>query len=122
MKQTSSIKSRQDLIKPGQSEMAVRKPDEAEQRAISAARLTIAEMAPRFEAATKVETKNGATQIRQGPKHSDLDGWRVQFMVAFGTTSATVVNIELERIAKALRRKDGTLDPSELDTVIAIVS
>jgi hypothetical protein len=43
-------------------------------------------------------------------------------MAAFGTTSMTMVNVELERIAKALRQRDGTIDPAELDTVIAIVS
>ena len=43
-------------------------------------------------------------------------------MSAFGTTSETVAHVEVERIAKALRQRDGTIDPAELDTVIAIVS
>jgi hypothetical protein len=41
---------------------------------------------------------------------------------ALGTSSKTVVGVELERIANALRQRDGTIDPAELDTVIAIVS
>ena len=51
-----------------------------------------------------------------------MDGWRAQLMAAFGTTSETVAHVEVERIAKALRQRDGTIDPAELDTVIAIVS
>ena len=102
--------------------MVVREPDEAEKRAIAAAKQVISEMEPRFDVGTKIKTENGKTQIQQGPKHSDLDGWRTQFVAAFGTTSATVVGVELERIAKALRQRDGTIDPAELDTVIAIVS
>jgi len=100
---------------------AVREPDDAEKRAIVAARRAIAEMPPRFEAGTKIKIENGATQIDQRPKHSDIDGWRAQFMAAFGTTSNVVVGVEMERIANALRR-DGKIDPAELDAVIAIVS
>jgi hypothetical protein len=99
----------------------IRDPDDIEKRAIAAARQAIAEMEPRFDVRTKIKTENGTTQIHQGPKHSDVDGWRAQFMAAFGTTSAAVVNVESERIAKALRR-DGKIDPAELDTAIAIVS
>jgi hypothetical protein len=99
----------------------VREPDDAEERAIAAARQTIAEMPPRFEVGTKIKTENGATQILQVPKHSDQDGWRAQFMAAFGTTSETVVGVEMQRIANALRR-DGKIDPAELDAVIAIIS
>jgi hypothetical protein len=51
-----------------------------------------------------------------------MEGWRAQFMAALGTSSKIVVGVELERIAKALRQRDGTIDPAELDTVIAIVS
>jgi hypothetical protein len=101
---------------------AVRDPDDTEKRAIAAAKQAIAEMEPRFNVGTKIKTELGTTQIHQGPKHSDLDGWRAQFMAAFGTTSAAVVNVESERIAKALRQRDGTIDPAELDAVIAIVS
>jgi hypothetical protein len=79
-------------------------------------------MQPRFDVGTKIKTENGATQIFQGPKHSDIDGWRAQLTAAFGTTSETAVKVEMERIAKALRQRDGTIDPAELDAVIAIVS
>jgi hypothetical protein len=58
----------------------------------------------------------------QPAKHSDLDGWRTQFMADFGTTGETVAQVEVERVAKALRQRDGTIDSAELDTVIAIVS
>jgi len=51
-----------------------------------------------------------------------MEGWRAQMMAAFGTPSKTVVGVELERIAKALRQRDGTIDPAEMDTVIASVS
>jgi hypothetical protein len=98
-----------------------RAPDNAERRAIAAAKQALAEMSPRFDVGTKIENKTGATQIMQGPKHSDMEGWRAQFMAAFGTLSGAVVNVEVERIANALRR-DGKIDPSELDAVIAIVS
>jgi hypothetical protein len=50
-----------------------------------------------------------------------MDGWRAQFVAAFGTSSEKVVNVELERIASALRR-NGKIDPAEMDAVIAIVS
>jgi hypothetical protein len=100
----------------------VRAPDDAEKRAIAAAKQVIAETQPRFDVGTKIKTENGVTQIHQGPEHSDLDGWRAQLIVAFGTTSETVARIEIERIAKALRQRDGTIDPAELDAVIAIVS
>jgi len=89
---------------------------------IVAARQAIAEMPPRFEIGTQIKTENGATQIIEGPRHSDRDGWRAQLMAAFGTTSETVAHVEVERIAKALRQRDGKIDPAELDTVIAIVS
>jgi hypothetical protein len=115
-------KKNESANQPKSLPMAARKPDEAEQQAIAAARRAIAEMPPRFEAGTKIESKNNATQILQGPKHSDLDGWRTQFMAAFGTTSETVVAVEMQRVAKALRQRDGTIDPAKLDTVIAIVS
>jgi hypothetical protein len=118
VKPTSAIKAKRSKSLP----MAVREPDDAEKRAIAAAKQVIAEMQPRFDAGTKIKTESGATQIRQGPKHSDNDGWRAQLMVAFGTTSETVARIEIERIAKALRQRDGTIDPAELDAVIAIVS
>jgi hypothetical protein len=101
---------------------AVRGPDEAEKRSIAAARQAIAEMPPRFEVGTKIKTESGATQIRQGPRHSDMDGWRAQFKAAFGTSSETVLHVEVERIAKALRQRDGKIDAAELDAVIAIVS
>jgi hypothetical protein len=79
-------------------------------------------MEPRFEIGTRIKTENGATQIIEGPTHSDRDGWRAQLMAAFGTTSETVAQVEVERVAKALRQKDGKIGPAELDTVIAIVS
>lgn len=101
---------------------AVRGPDDTERRAIAAARQAIAEMPPRFDIGTQIKTENGATQIIQGPKHSDIDGWRAQFLAAFGTTSSAVAHVEVERIAKVLRQRDGKIDPTELDTVIAIVS
>jgi hypothetical protein len=108
--------------KPKSPPTPVRGPDEAEKCAIAAAKQALADMPPRFDVGTKIETKNGVTQILQGPKHSDLDGWRAQFMAALGTSSTTVVGVELERIARALRQRDGTINPAELDTVIAIVS
>jgi hypothetical protein len=101
---------------------AVRGPDEAEKRAIAAAKQVIAEMQPRFDVGTKIKREDGATQILQGPKHSDMDGWKAQLMAAFGTTNETVVSAEIQRVAKALRQRDGTIDPAELDSVIAIVS
>ena len=82
----------------------------------------IAEMPPRFEVGTRIKNENGATQIIEGPRHSDWVGWRAQLMAAFGTTSETVAHVEVERIAKALRQRDGKIDRAELDTVIAIVS
>jgi hypothetical protein len=51
-----------------------------------------------------------------------MDGWRAQFKAAFGTSSETVLQVQVERIAKALRQRDGKIDAVELDTVIAIVS
>jgi hypothetical protein len=108
--------------KPKSPPTAVRGPNDAERRAIAAAKQALSEMPPRFDVGKKIKTENGATQILQGPKHSDMDGWRFQFMAAFGTSSETVLHVEVERIAKALRQKDGTIDPAELDTVIAIVS
>ena len=101
--------------------MAVREPNDAEKRVIAAAKRSIAEMPRRFEAGTRIENENGVTQIIQGPRHSDIDGWRAQFMAAFGTLSETVVHAEVQRIADALRR-NGKIDPAELDTVIAIIS
>jgi len=100
----------------------VREPNDTEQRDIAAARQALAEMPPRFEVGTEIKSENGVTQILHGPKHSDMEGWRAQFMAALGTPSKTVVGVELERIAKALRQRDGTIDPAEMDTVIAIVS
>jgi hypothetical protein len=100
----------------------VREPEGDEKRAIAAARQSITEMPPRFDPATKIMAENGSTKIVQGPKHSDLEGWSAQFKAAFGTSSTTVLNVEVERIAKALRQKDGTINPAELDAVIAIVS
>jgi len=100
----------------------VREPNDTEQRDIAAARQALAEMPPRFEVGREIKSENGVTQILHGPKHSDMEGWRAQMMAAFGTPSKTVVGVELERIAKALRQRDGTIDPAEMDTVIAIVS
>jgi hypothetical protein len=100
----------------------VRAPNHTEQRAIAAARQVLADMPPRFEVDTQIKDESGVTQIIQGPKHSDQDGWRAQFMAAFGTSSEKVVGVEAERIARALRQKDGKIDPAELDTVIAILS
>jgi hypothetical protein len=114
-KATSAIKARRSKSLP----TAVREPDDAEKRAIAAAKRVIAEMQPRFDAGTKIMTEDGVTQIHQGPKHSD--GWKAQLMAAFGTTNETVVEVEVERIARALRR-DGKIDPAELDAVIAMVS
>jgi hypothetical protein len=102
--------------------MVVPDPDEDEKRAIAAAKQAIAEMEPRFEIGTRIKTENGATQLIEGPTHSDRDGRRAQLMAAFGTTSENVAHVEVERIAKALRQRDGKIDPAELDTVIAIVS
>jgi hypothetical protein len=79
-------------------------------------------MPPRFKVGTRIENENGVTQIIQLPRHSDIDGWHAQLVAAFGTTSITVAHVEVERIAKALRQRDGTIDPAELDAVIAIVS
>jgi hypothetical protein len=112
------MKSKKTKLLPA----TVRGPNDAEKRAIASARQALAEMPPRFDVGTKIKTEGGTTQIIQGPRHCDMDGWRAQFMAAFGTTSETVVGVEMHRVAKALRRKDGTLDPAELDTVIAIVS
>ena len=101
--------------------VTLREPEDAERRAIAAAKQAVAEMPPRLDVGTRIKTENGATQIIQGPKHSDIDGWHAQLMAAFGTTSITVAHVEVERIARALRR-DGKIDPAELDTVVAIVS
>jgi hypothetical protein len=100
----------------------VREPKDAERRAIAAAQQALADIPPRFEVGTRIENENGATQIIQLPRHSDIDGWRAQFLAAFGTTSSAVAHVEVERIAKALRQRDGKIDPGELDAVIAIVS
>jgi hypothetical protein len=100
----------------------VPEPNEAQRRAIDSAKQSIAQIFPRFEANTKIKKEGDATQIAQGPKHSDMEGWKAQFMAALGTSSKTVVDVEVQRIAKALRQKDGGIDPAELDTVIAIVS
>jgi hypothetical protein len=102
--------------------MVIRDPDDTEKRAIVAAKQAIAGMLPRFDIGTQIEMENGVTQIIEGPRHSDMDGWRAQLMAAFGTTSETVAHVEVDRIAKALRQRDGTINPAELDTVIAIVS
>ena len=102
--------------------VTLREPEDAERRAIAAAKQAIAEMPPRFDIGTRIKTENGATQIIQGPRHSDIDGWHTQLMAAFGTTNTTVVHAEMERIARALSQRDGKIDPAELDTVIAIVS
>lgn len=99
-----------------------RKPEPNEQLAIDAARASIAAMPPRFEANTKIKADGDKTQIAQGPKHSDMEGWKARFMAAFGTSSSIVVNVEVERVAKAFRQLDGSIDAAELDTVIAIVS
>ena len=74
--------------------MVVRDPNDTEKRAIAAAKQAIAEMPPRFEIGTRIKTENGATQIIQGPRHSDMEGWRAQLMAAFGTTSETVAHVE----------------------------
>ena len=79
-------------------------------------------MPPRFEANTKIRADGNNTQIAQGPKHLDMEGWKTRFMAAFGTSSSTVVHVEVERTAKALRKRDGSIDPAELDAVIAIIS
>jgi hypothetical protein len=100
----------------------VRGPNNTEQRAIAAARQALADMSPRFEVDTQIKDESGLTQIIQGPKHFDLEGWRTQLLAAFGTSSTTVAGVEMERIARALRQRDGTINPAELDTVIAIVS
>ena len=100
----------------------VRAPNDNEQRAIAAARQALAEMPPRFEVDTQIKDESGATQIIQGPKHSDMEGWRTQLLAAFGTSSKNVAGVEMERIARALRQRDGTINPAELDVVIAIVS
>src|SRR5215471_13897232 len=108
--------------KPNSLPTAVREPKDAERRAIAAAKQALADIPPRFEVGTRIENENGVTQILQCPKHSDQDGWRAQFMAAFGTSSEKVVAVEAERVAKALRQKDGKIDPAELDAVIAILS
>jgi hypothetical protein len=108
--------------KPNSLPTTVREPKDAERRAIAAAKQTIADMPPRFEVGTQIKTENGATQIIQLPRHSDIDGWHAQLMAAFGTTNTTVVHAEMERIARALSQRDGKIDPAELDTVIAILS
>ena len=101
---------------------AVREPEDAERRAIAAAKQAVAEMPPRLDIGTQIKMENGGTQIIEGPRHSDMDGWRARLMAAFGTTSETVAQVEVERIAKALRQRDGKIDPAELDSVAAIVS
>jgi hypothetical protein len=68
----------------------------------------------------------GSTSDPRGRNHPGTKAfgyrrWHAQLVAAFGTTSATVAYVEVERIAKALRR-DGKIDPAEIDTVIAIVS
>jgi hypothetical protein len=108
--------------KPNSLPTTLREPDDAEKLAIAAAAQALRKMTPRFDAGTRIENKNGVSQIIQLPRHSDIDGWHVQLVAAFGTTSFTVAHVELERIAKALRQRDGTIDPAELDTVIAILS
>jgi len=108
--------------KPKPLPAPVRGPNDTEQRAIAAARQALADMPPRFEVDTQIKDESGVTQIIQGPKHTDLEGWRAQMMAAFGTPSKTVAGVEMERIARALRQRDGTINPAEMDTVIAIVS
>ena len=99
-----------------------RAPDEKERLAIDAARDSISKLSPRFEANTKAQLDGDTLQIRQGPKHSDMEGWKARLVAAFGTSSSNVVNVEIERIAAALRHANGNLNAAELDTVIAIVS
>ena len=53
---------------PKSQSTAVRDPDDAEKRAIAAARQTIAEMPLRFDVGAKIKTENGTTQILQGPQ------------------------------------------------------
>ena len=55
---------------------------EALKRGIAAAKQTIAKMPPRFDIGTQIKTENGVTQIIEGPKHSDMEGWRAQLMAA----------------------------------------
>ena len=74
--------------------IAVQEPDDTEKRAIAAAKQAIAEMPPRFDIGTQIKTENGVTQIIEGPRHSDMDGWRAQLMAAFGTTSAFCLDVQ----------------------------
>ncbi len=78
-------------------------------------------MPSRFEAGTRTKQNTVQLKLFRGRSIPIWTAGGAQFMAALGTSSTTVVNVELERIGKALL-KDGKIDPAELDAVIAIIS
>jgi hypothetical protein len=73
--------------------------------------------------AMKVEAaKDKPTTVTIGPPHSDLHGFGLRAMDAFGTRSGHFVNREIERLTRALS-PDGTAAPSNnaLNAALAVI-
>ena len=92
-------------------------PSDAERKAIAIAREKHNARSARVKSG--LLNKNGG-RVMNNP-HSDGTGWEVRLQNALGTRSTDFVDAEVTRITGVLQKSDGTVEPTELDAMFAVL-
>lgn len=94
-------------------------PDEAEVKAIEAARSSLQRRPPRLS--TVVQTSKEGRVVEIGPEHSDRAGWIARLEDAFGTRGQSFAISQLNHILVAVRKEEGGYDTAKANALIAAI-
>ena len=89
-----------------------------EQKAIKKARENKSKRRPAVKLALKQKCKN---KVTSDSLHSDQQGWQDRLCNAFGTRSTDFVDAELQRVLTMFRGKDGKIDITAVEAVLAVL-
>jgi hypothetical protein len=93
-------------------------PSPDEQHAIKEAREKKSKRRPAARFGLRQDGKAGGSLASS---HSDQEGWRDRIRNAFGTRSDDFVDVELRRVLTMFRDKDGEIDATAVEAVLAVL-
>ena len=92
-------------------------PTPAERDAIAEARNRVRERRPRFALNTDTMTD----KKQRAATHDDHDGWEARMQDAFGTSGRAFAVAEIARLVRAATVRDGKLDQTRFDSLLAVI-
>lgn len=94
-------------------------PSAAEQEAIRTAQSNVDARQPRLR--VRVNTRKDGTVELLGGDHNDHTGWLARLEDAFGTRGTAFAVAQLNSLISASKLSDGSIDPTRLNAMLAIV-